>query len=70
MRKNLITKEILTNQSQLANNQKFRISQKNDIANEINLLLQMSRVQETLKLYTYNAAKPVFSALPLVVYDA
>lgn len=30
----------------------------------------MSKIQETLKLYTYNASKPTFNAHPLVVYDA
>lgn len=30
----------------------------------------MSKIQETLKLYTYNAAKPTFTAHPLYVYDA
>ena len=30
----------------------------------------MSRIQETLKLYTYNANKPVFNSHPLSVYDA
>lgn len=30
----------------------------------------MSKIQETLKLYTYNATKPVLSAHPLSVYDA
>lgn len=30
----------------------------------------MSRIQETLKQYTYNAAKPTLTAHPLYVYDA
>jgi hypothetical protein len=31
---------------------------------------KMSKIQETLKLYTYNQNKPAFNAHPLVAYDA
>lgn len=32
--------------------------------------LKMSKIQETLKLYVYNANKPVLNIHPLSVYDA
>lgn len=72
-----IDKKIMRPYKQLPNTEYIQIEQMGisikldfDLSDKINLLLSMSKIQEILKTYTYNANKPTFSAHPLTVYDA